>query len=410
MNSLNTAIGFYGRTQLTVAGNDPYSIFYSPANPRQPTIFCTFITMEGYLFQKYIPEADQRTPFERLLELFLELVTYTSGDVDEALDWMRELGKAHQLTNENYTLEDFIEDLYENGYLRDKDTASGSGGQLTARSEQAMRKRSLDRVFAKMKNGSIGGHRTSMTGQGEELTGDRREFQFGDRTDHIDFTASLHNAQVRGGIDSFSLQEQDLEIHETNLRTSTSTVVMIDISHSMILYGEDRITPAKKVAMALAEFIRTRYPKDTLDFVVFGNEARSITLKQLPYLKVGPYHTNTVAGLQLAMSLLRRRKNTNKQIFMITDGKPTCIKLKDGYFKNSWGLDPMIVNRCLDLASQCRKEHVAITTFMIANDPYLKRFVEDFTEANRGKAIYTGLEGLGEWIFTDYERNRRGNM
>lgn len=368
------------------------------------------MTMEGYLFQKHIPEADQRTPFERLLELFLELVTYTSGDVDEALDWMRELDKAHRLTNENYTLEDFIEDLYEKGYLRDQHTPGGSGGQLTARSEQAMRKRSLDRVFAKMKNGPIGGHRTSLTGRGEELTGDRRGFQFGDRTDHIDFTASLRNAQVRGGIDSFSLQEQDLEIHETNLKTSTSTVMMIDISHSMILYGEDRITPAKKVAMALAEFIRTRYPKDTLDIVVFGNEARSITLKQLPYLKVGPFHTNTVAGLQLATSLLRRRKNTNKQIFMITDGKPTCIKLKDGYFKNSWGLDPMIVNRCLDLATQCRKERIDITTFMIADDPYLRQFVEDFTEANRGKAIYTGLEGLGKWIFTDYERNRRGNL
>ncbi|HKK40693.1 MAG TPA: hypothetical protein VJ949_14825, partial [Cryomorphaceae bacterium] len=148
-------------------------------------------------------------------------------------------------------------------------------------------------------------------------------------------------------------------------------------------------------------------PKDTLDIIVFGNDAWQISAKDLPYLKVGPYHTNTVAGLQLAMDLLRRRKNNNKQIFMITDGKPSCLKTPDGYYKNSFGLDPMIVNKCLNLASECRKIDIPITTFMIAQDPYLQQFVEEFTEANNGKAIYTGLGGLGEWIFSDYERNRK---
>lgn len=367
------------------------------------------MVMEGYLFQRYIPEADKRSAFDKLLEVFLELATYTSGDVDEALDWMRQLDEEHGLTTEDYTLDDFIEDLFEKRYVA-RPTGSGDDSRLTARSEQALRKRSLDRVFAQAKKGSLGGHRTPRTGSGEELTGDRREFRFGDRTDLIDFTASLRNAQVRGDIDSFDLQEQDLEIRETEFKSNASTVMMIDISHSMILYGEDRITPAKKVAMALAEFIRTRYPKDTLDIVVFGNEAKSISLKELPYLQVGPYHTNTVAGLQLAMSQLRKRKNANKRIFMITDGKPTCIKLADGYFKNSWGLDPLIVNRCLDLAVQCRKESIDITTFMIADDPYLRRFVEEFTEANHGRAVFTGLEGLGDWIFSDYRRNRRGSM
>ena len=191
-------------------------------------------------------------------------------------------------------------------------------------------------------------------------------------------------------------------------KTQMSTVLMIDISHSMILYGEDRITPAKKVAMALSEFITTRYPKDTLDILVFGNDAWPIKIKDLPYLNVGPYHTNTVAGLQLAMDLLRRKRNTNKQIFMITDGKPSCIQLSDGrYYKNSNGLDTYIVNKCYAMASQARKLHIPITTFMIAEDPYLMQFIEEFTAANQGKAFYTGLKALGEMIFSDYETNRK---
>ena len=187
-----------------------------------------------------------------------------------------------------------------------------------------------------------------------------------------------------------------------------STVLMIDISHSMILYGEDRITPAKKVAMALAEFITTRYPKDTLDVLVFGNDARPISIKELPYLQVGPYHTNTVAGLELAMDMLRRKRNTNKQIFMITDGKPSCLKMPDGsYYKNSVGLDRQIVEKCYLMARQAKKLKIPITTFMIASDPYLKQFVQEFTKVNQGKAFFTGLNNLGEMIFEDYEKNRK---
>jgi uncharacterized protein with von Willebrand factor type A (vWA) domain len=183
---------------------------------------------------------------------------------------------------------------------------------------------------------------------------------------------------------------------------------MIDISHSMILYGEDRITPAKKVAMALAELINTRFPKDSLEILVFGNDAWPIKIKELPYLKVGPYHTNTVAGLQLAMDMLRRKRNTNKQIFMITDGKPSCLRMPDGqYYKNSNGLDPFITNKCYAMAQQARRLHIPITTFMIAEDPYLMQFIREFTQANRGKAFYTGLKGLGEMIFEDYENNRK---
>lgn len=362
--------------------------------------------MRGFSFTEHIPEADKTSPFDRLLKIFLELVTYTSGDVDEALDWLRELDKAHNLTDDSYTIDDFIKDLIDKGYLREPGDGNGGGG-LSAKGEQAIRRRSLDQVFGKMKRSSQGGHKTNRGGKGDELTGDRRPYHFGDSPVHIDFSASIRNAQIRGGIDGFSLYESDLEVNETEQKTSASTVLMIDISHSMILYGEDRITPAKKVAMALSEFITTRYPKDTLDIVVFGNDAWQISIKDLPYLRVGPYHTNTVAGLLLSMDILRRRKNANKQIFMITDGKPSCLKTNEGYYKNSFGLDPVIVTKCLNLATRARKINIPITTFMIARDPYLQRFIEDFTEANQGRAIYTGLSGLGEWIFNDYERNRK---
>lgn len=360
--------------------------------------------MQGYIFTEYIPEKDKRSPFERLLEIFLELLTYTSGDVDEAIDWLRELDKEHRLTNESYTIDDFIEDLLQKGYMQQG--PRGGGATLTGKSEQAMRRRALDQIFGKLRKAGQGSHQTRQTGLGDETTGELRAFKFGDSMDSIDFTESLRNAQHKG-IDGLHLSEDDLAVREKEHKTSVSTVLMIDISHSMILYGEDRITPAKKVAMALAEFITTRYPKDSLDIVVFGNDAWQVSIKELPYLKVGPFHTNTVAGLRLAMELLRRRKTANKQIFMITDGKPSCLKTKDGYYKNSFGLDPVIVNKCLHLATECRKLHIPITTFMIAEDPYLQRFVDDFTEANQGRAIFTGLSGLGEWVFNDYERNRR---
>ncbi|MGH2567010.1 MAG: hypothetical protein ACRDGA_01635, partial [Bacteroidota bacterium] len=178
--------------------------------------------------------------------------------------------------------------------------------------------------------------------------------------------------------------------------------------HSMILYGEDRITPAKQVALALSELIRIKFPKDYLSLIVFGDDAKIVSMSELPFLNVGPYHTNTRAGLQLARSLLRRRGNVNKQIFMVTDGKPSAIFDDAGrLYKNSFGLDPRIVNKTLDEAVQCRREKVVVSTFMVAQDPYLINFVEEFTKANQGRAYYSSLNNLGEYIFVDYIRNRR---
>ncbi|MGB5376907.1 vWA domain-containing protein [Muriicola sp.] len=376
-------------------------------------------TRTGFRFTTY--SAPDQTPFEKLFDIFQELITHTSGDVDEALDWLRELDKEYDLTDEDYTIDDFIEELKAKGYLREE-IEQGKGGDgkgdpgkgslsITAKMERIIRQRALEQIFGKIKRSGSGNHRTGKSGQGDEHTGDFREYHYGDSLDRISMTESLKNAQINHGLDGFSLTEDDLVIEDTHHKAQMSTVLMIDISHSMILYGEDRITPAKKVAMALAELITTRYPKDTLDILVFGNDAWPIPIKDLPYLKVGPYHTNTVAGLQLAMDMLRRKKNTNKQIFMITDGKPSCLRLPDGnYYKNSVGLDDFIVEKCYNMARQARKLHIPITTFMIAQDPYLMQFVRQFTEANKGKALFTGLKGLGEMIFEDYEQNRRKRL
>ncbi|MET7029224.1 vWA domain-containing protein [Sediminicola luteus] len=372
---------------------------------------------KGFRFSKY--EAPNQTPFEKLFEIFKELITHTSGDVEEALDWLRELDKEYELTDENYTIDDFIEDLKAKGFLREEFKDGGGDGagegegdlSITAKMERVIRQAALDQIFGKLKRSGSGNHKTGKSGRGDEHTGEFREYRYGDGLEHISMTESLKNAQINHGMDSFTLSEDDLVVEDTQYKAQMSTVLMIDISHSMILYGEDRITPAKKVAMALAELITTRYPKDTLEILVFGNDAWPIPIKDLPYLKVGPYHTNTVAGLQLAMDMLRRKRNTNKQIFMITDGKPSCLRMPDGtYYKNSVGLDDYIVEKCYNMARQARKLHIPITTFMIAKDPYLTQFVRHFSEANNGKAFFTGLKGLGEMIFEDYEQNRRKRL
>ncbi len=360
--------------------------------------------MQGFEFFKFTPPPD-KSGFDQLNEIFMEMLQYTAGDVAEALNWLTQLDQKMNFTSEQYGIGDFIEDLKNNGII--KEQPNDGVFKLTSKGEQTIRKRSLDEIFGKLKKTKIGNHNISKSGKGDEYNPETKPYTFGDGIDALSLTDSFRNAQINHGIDSFSLQENDLEIHEKDFKAQNSTVLMIDISHSMILYGEDRITPAKKVAMALAELIKTKYPKDTLDIIVFGNDAWQIAVKDLPYLEVGPYHTNTIAGLELAMDILRRRKNNNKQIFMITDGKPTCMKVGTRYYKNSFGIDKKILNKTLTLAYQLRRLRIPVVTFMIAQDPYLQQFVKDFTEANNGKAFYSSLQGLGEFIFEDYESGKR---
>lgn len=370
------------------------------------------ISAKGFTFSKHIPK--EISHFDRVFDIFKELLTHTSGDIEEAFEWLNELDEEYDIFSDEYTLEDFENDLKKRGYIKEeideKDGTTGTGkgkNVLTAKLESALREYALDQIFGKLKKSGIGNHQTKKVGVGDERDGENRSFQYGDDLSTVNMTESLKNAQINNGIGDLRLTENDLIVEESKHKAQMSTVLMIDISHSMILYGEDRITPAKKVAMALVELINRKYPKDSIDIIVFGNEAWPIKIKDLPYLKVGPYHTNTVAGLELAMDILRRKRNTNKQIFMITDGKPSCVRLPSGeFYMNSNGLDDMIVTQCLNKAAQARKLNIPITTFMIAQDPYLRRFVEMFTAQNQGKAFLTGLSGLGQMIFEDYEKNR----
>ena len=345
--------------------------------------------------------------FEKLLDIFRQLLEFTAGDAAEALRWLTTLDNEHGLSDDGYGIGDFIEDLRREGYISDEEQGVVS---ITARMERTLREKSLERIFRQLKKGSPGGHQTDYIGKGSERQSETRGWEFGDDVSRIDMSGTLSNAFRRRGFDDFNLRPSDVEVFETDHQTNSATVVMIDLSHSMILYGEDRITPARRTAMALSELILTRFPKDTLDIVAFGNEAWEIAVKDIPYLKVGPYHTNTRAGLQRARDILRRRKNSNKQIFLITDGKPSCHFEYGRLYTNSFGLDRRIVNKVLDEAVMCRRERITITTFMIARDPYLQNFVRQLTEANHGRAYFSSLDNLGAFIFEDYIRNRRRSV
>jgi uncharacterized protein with von Willebrand factor type A (vWA) domain len=371
-----------------------------------------FNIARGITISKFTPK--EVSHFDRVFDIFKDLLTHTSGEINESFDWLDTLDKEYAIFSNEYSLDDFKEDLKKRGYIKEEIiTEDGQNGVakgknvITAKLESALRKYALDQIFGKLKKSGRGNHQTTKLGQGDERDGENRSFQYGDDMSQINITESLKNAQINHGLSDLSLTENDLIVEDSKHKAQMSTVLMIDISHSMILYGEDRITPAKKVAMALVELIKHKYPKDSIDIIVFGNDAWTIKIKDLPYLKVGPFHTNTVAGLELAMDILRRKRNTNKQIFMITDGKPSCIQLPSGeYYKNSNGLDEMIVSKCLNKAAQARKLKIPITTFMIAQDSYLREFVSLFTAQNQGKAFLTGLTGLGQMIFEDYEKNR----
>ncbi|MBX2990377.1 MAG: VWA domain-containing protein [Bacteroidetes bacterium] len=358
-----------------------------------------------FRYSQWTPQS--RTDEQRLqqmVSLFSYLIVQTSGDVEEALEWLRQLAEEYGLFDETMSMDDLIDKLREMGIIEDvNDTPT-----LTTKGIQRIRQDALKEIFTSLKKSPTGSHETPYTGSGVDRLSETKKFTFGDQPTNIDLTSTLSNAFKRDGIDDFTLKEEDFEVYETEHQTTCATILMIDISHSMILYGEDRITPAKQVALALSELIMTRFPKDYLAMITFGDDAQLVSINELPFLNVGPYHTNTRAGLQLARQLLRKCGNANKQIFMVTDGKPSAIFTESGkLYKNSFGLDPKIVNKTLDEAVACRREKIPITTFMVARDPYLINFVEELTKANQGRAYYSSLNNLGEFVFVDYIRNRK---
>ena len=337
-----------------------------------------------------------------LLRLFNQLVLASGGDVEEAMNWMRYLQEQGYISEE-VDLEAFFASL-EQQQLVQRD---GEGGMhLTAGGERKIRKGAFEEIFSGLKRSNPGYHPIHAAGDGLEKLPETRSYSFGDDLHLLEPARSLQNAMKRthGELD---LAEEDLEVFETEHLTSCATIVAIDISHSMILYGEDRITPAKTVALALTELITTKYPKDHLGVILFGDRAQPVPLGELPYVEAGPYHTNTREALQLARGLLARQKQPNKQIFLITDGKPSAITDGGRIYKNPFGLDMRIVNLTLEEADLCRRQKVVITTFMLATDPTLTQFVEKLTQVNRGRAFFASPYNLGEFVLADYIRNRR---
>ncbi len=361
--------------------------------------------MVAFRYEKWDEDLVRRMKeFATLMALFQHLLLQANGDVDRVFDHMQrlqEMGYIDRATD----LARFRDSLFQKGIV------AGEAGSplLTPRGERMIRQDALNQVFNGLKRGAAGEHRTPRAGEGGERLPETRPYAFGEDLAALDVQRTLHNALIRTGPD-LRLGEPDFEVHETEHQTSCATVLLLDVSHSMVLYGEDRITPAKKVALAMAELIRTRYPKDALHVCLFGDEAVEVGVDRLPYVGAGPYHTNTRAALQLAQRLLLRKKHPNRQVFMITDGKPSAIHDGGRLYKNPFGLDPRIVGSTLEEAAACRRNGIVITTFMLTDEPALVDFVNKLTRVNRGRAYFSSPDNLGDSVFVDYLRNRKKRL
>ena len=275
--------------------------------------------------------------------------------------------------------------------------------EVTDKSLDFLGYRTLRDLLGSLGKSSFGRHDTRDMATGVESSGASRSYEFGD-TLNLDITATLSNAIQRDGLKvPLELEYSDLQVHQCEYQSSCATVLMLDCSHSMILYGEDRFTPAKKVAMALSQLVRTQYPGDSLSLVLFHDSAEELPISQLARVKVGPYYTNTREGLRLAQRILDRQRKDMKQIVMITDGKPSALTLEDGrIYKNAFGLDPLVVSQTLEEVSRCKRAGVMINTFMLASDFGLIQFVQKVTEMCRGKAYFTTPYTLGQYLLMDY--------
>jgi Ca-activated chloride channel homolog len=275
--------------------------------------------------------------------------------------------------------------------------------EITDKSLDFLGFKTLRDLMGSLGKSSFGRHDTRDMATGIEASGASRQYEFGDML-NLDITATLSSAIQRDGLTMpLNIEYSDLQVHQCEYQSSCATVLMLDCSHSMILYGEDRFTPAKKVAMALSHLIRTQYPGDSLSLILFHDSAEEVPLSQLARVKVGPYYTNTREGLRLAQRILQRQRKDMKQIVMITDGKPSALTLEDGrIYKNAFGLDPLVVSQTLEEVSKCKRAGVMINTFMLASDYGLVQFVQKVTEMCRGKAYFTTPYTLGQYLLMDY--------
>ena len=338
-----------------------------------------------------------------------------SDMVDERLREQIESMTAEQLEQ---LIEQLVDRMEQEDYIsvdqpHDPARQSSVGGQVgeaqqarfevTDKSLDFLGYRALRDLLGSLGKSSFGRHDTRDQATGIEASGASKTYEFGD-TLNLDITATLSSAIQREGLRlPLNIEYGDLQVHQCEYQSSCATVLMLDCSHSMILYGEDRFTPAKKVAMALSHLIRTQYPGDSLSLVLFHDSAEELPLSQLARVKVGPYYTNTREGLRMAQRILQRQRKDMKQIVMITDGKPSALTLEDGrIYKNAFGLDPLVVSETLKEVSKCKRASVLINTFMLASDNGLVQFVQKVTEMCRGKAYFTTPYTLGQYLLMDY--------
>ena len=292
-----------------------------------------------------------------------------------------------------------------------KEAAQQVQFNLTQKGMDFLGYRALRGLLGALGKADFGSHETPHLATGIEVDAASKPYEFGD-TMNLDIPATLKRAIEREGLTvPLDLEYDDLMVHQAEHRSSCATVLMLDVSHSMILYGEDRFTPAKRVALALSHLIRTQFPGDSLKVVTFGDRAQEIPLSQLAKAQVGPFHTNTAEGLEIARRLLAAQRKDMRQIIMITDGKPSAMTLPDGrVYTNSGGLDAHILKRTFDEVAACRKGGIVINTFMLARDPHLVQFVQKVSEIARGKAYFTSTLTLGQYIMMDFMKRKRRRM
>jgi len=357
-------------------------------------------------------ELNQQTleDLRRAIEQALE-----SGDLfdPEQAEQMRD--RLNEMSGEQreQLLQKLVQKLQDAGYINTEEPAvPGSGGaeskreiefKVTDKAIDFLGFKTLKDLLGSLGKSSFGTHETRYLATGIDASGGAKQYEFGD-TLNLDISATLFSALQREGLKlPLNLEYSDLQIHQSEYQSSCATVLLLDCSHSMILYGEDRFTPAKKVALALSHLIRTQYPGDSLRCVLFHDSAEELRISQLARVQVGPYHTNTRDGLILAQRLLAQERKDMKQIVMITDGKPSAITLDDGrIYKNAFGLDPLVISQTLEEVGRCKKQGILINTFMLASDFGLVQFVQKVTQMCRGKAYFTTPYTLGNYLLMDY--------
>ena len=350
------------------------------------------------------------------LRRVLESGEFLDHEMQRKLDQLAAEGKLDEL------IEKLLEKMEQQNYISssqpaDPNEAGSVGGQggppmdarfeVTDKSLDFLGYKALRDLLGSMGKSSQGRHDTRHWATGIEASGGSRPYQFGD-TLNLDSTATLGSAIAREGLSfPLNMEYSDLQVNQCEYESSCATVVMLDCSHSMILYGEDRFTPAKRVAMALSHLIRTQFPGDSLSLVLFHDSAEEMPVSHLARVKVGPWHTNTREGLRVAQRVLARQRKDMKQIVMITDGKPSALTLPDGrIYKNPYGLDPLVVSETLEEVARCKRSNVMINTFMLAQDFELVQFVHKVSEMCRGRAYFTSPDRLGEYLLMDYMRHK----